>query len=110
MPYIPCPRCGHCYDTGRGHDCPAGTDPRNETEAHLALEAAAYDRAIATVAGRDARIVAIVEAGERGEAVPIRKPGEPRDRQPIETPMRPEDITPGMRQIGGRWFYSAAWI
>jgi hypothetical protein len=61
------------------------------------------------VAGEDARIVAIVETGERGEAVPIRKPGEDR-RMPIETPLRPEDIVPGMRQIGGRWFYSAAWI
>jgi len=108
MPYIPCPRCGRGYDTGRGHDCPAGTDPRNETEAHLALAAAAYDRAIATVAGEDARILAIVETGEACP-VPIRKPGEDR-RMPIETPMRPEDIVPGMRQIGGRWFYSAAWI
>jgi hypothetical protein len=49
----------------------------------------------------------------------IRRPGEPRRiaiaepaREPIAiaTPLGPDDVRPGMRMIGGQWFYSARWL
>ena len=89
---------------------------RNETEAHLALAAAAMDRAIN--AASDRRIGELAR-----EDVPpdpaLRQPGEPvrvpigeADVPPAAVPVTigREDIRPGMRMIGGEWFYSAAWL
>jgi hypothetical protein len=39
---------------------------------------------------------------------PLRRPGQSRSAH-LEV-VRAEDIRPGMRQIDGRWFYSAAWL
>jgi hypothetical protein len=52
-------------------------------------------------------------AGEE-DFSPLRAPGSssPAERTSAPAPVevKAEDIVPGMRQIGGEWFYSAAWI
>lgn len=79
--------------------------PRNETEAYLALVATVYDRAA------DAVTVRIAELAADPVPVPIRKPGDPRDVPAAAAgELAAEDVRPGMRQIGGQWFYSAAWL
>lgn len=112
MPYIPCPRCGHGYDTGTG--CTRCRAPRNETEAFLTMEAAAFDRAaeaagLTPAAAR--RIEVLASDAERGIAIPIRKPGDPADVPADDRGTFADDpIRPGERIIGGRRFYSAAWL
>lgn len=120
------------------------TDCRNETEAHLALAAAAMDRGIDAVT--DARIAELAREDVPADP-PLRAPGEPVriaigeakvppammpvrrvrfaatgelapdtfaiDAEPGEPDageLAREDVRPGMRKIGGQWFYSAAWI
>ncbi len=152
MPYIPCPACGRGYETGHGR-CPC-TMPRNETEAFLAMEAAAYDRAMD--AAVKTRILELAREDVPPDP-PIRQPGEPvriaigeakvppadfaivatmggtlDDMDPCAAcgevghyadehdavmaerdragELAREDVRPGMRRIGGTWFYSSAWL
>jgi hypothetical protein len=95
-------------------------------EAALAAAAAALDAAIAAVSGDPAGHLVCPDCGsgcdpcDCGSGSPwIRRPGEPRRiaiaepaREPIAiaTPLGPDDVRPGMRMIGGQWFYSARWL
>ena len=106
MPYLPCPRCGHGYDNGRG-GCPRCAVPRNEREAHAAILATLLNGGLAAI-GSETR-VRVSELLADPVAIPIRKPGEARD---VAAPFAggSPNLPPGHRRIGGQVFYSAAWL
>lgn len=130
MPYIICPDCESGYDNGRG-SCPHCTahaeavrrwtpdpiesDPAANRAEDERIEALILDAAEALGSAyravRDARLT-VLALDDVPPAVPLRTPGEPARIAigPADVPLSADDVRPGMRLIGGEWFYSSAWL